>query len=128
MNSYWSFIKAEIKAATPSILSYLYYLQYVGVGALVFYGLVVLGAQLFVFLRSAKWVALSLTEMISRIDYDWIVSQWAGAPQSWLGLHWLLSQIPASVAFFGCAVIWVIAWVSAVAYRRSKVIHLESAQ
>ncbi|MER8479446.1 hypothetical protein [Mesorhizobium sp. M1163] len=103
-----AWVKA-VRNDVQSILTYVYYLQYVGIGWLAFYGVVVLSAQTYRYLREAIWVPFSVAELVLRLDiFDM---------SNWLGLYAVLNQIPASTAFFVLALVWAGVW-SLVAWRR----------
>ncbi|TPL39244.1 hypothetical protein [Mesorhizobium sp. B2-4-8] len=85
-------------AAIRPIVEYAHGLQYVGVGALVLYGFVVLAAQLLRFMRDGVWVPFSVATMLSRLEL--------GISPNIL----VLDRIPTSAAFFGIAIVWVGVW------------------
>jgi len=70
----------------------------VGVGIIVW--------QVFSFLSLGQWHAVSLIDA-GTAALGWA---WFAQPQEWLGAHWLLDQIPASVL---ALVMWIILAASA---------------
>ncbi|PBB34353.1 hypothetical protein CK214_08585 [Mesorhizobium sp. WSM3882] len=98
-----------VRDQLKSILAYIYYLQYIGIGWLAFYGVVVLSAQTYRYLRQAIWVPFSVAELVLRLNvFDM---------SNWLGLYALLDHIPASAAFFALAFAWAAVW-ALLAWRR----------
>jgi hypothetical protein len=58
----------------------------------VIYGLYVFAAQVFDYLKTGIWTSHSFMEFVGRFNTD----GWASDPQSWIGLHNILTSLPLS--------------------------------
>ena len=70
-------------------------------GAMLFFlaALVIVAGQVLLWLNRGKWPGLSILNVIVLVNpasADWIID-----PQSWIGLHKLLSEIPLALWFVG---------------------------
>jgi hypothetical protein len=77
-------------------------------------GLGILGYQVFTWLKTGAWPAVSLMHGLHYLFPDWdTMWQWISAPRSWLGFHkivsWLLIHTPLSlvVALIGLSFAFV---------------------
>src|SRR5690349_19132117 len=61
---------------------------------LVFVGL--LGLQVYAFLQSGVWIGISVLDVLKSFGV-----QWAIAPDSWLGIHQIIAQLPLSFVLGG---------------------------
>ena len=71
-----------------------------------FAGAIVVIWQVGMFLSSGDWPSLSILSMWFFDDVEWATN-----PDSWLGLHFILSKTPLSAGLFGTGAIFI--WVSA---------------
>lgn len=108
-----NFKRAIIKEFWAAI-NYLYYLQYIGIGTLTFYGVEVLATQTYRYLREAKWVYLTVADLVMRLQISDMTN--------WLGLYAILQKIPASTAFFSLAIIWAATWYITLIWRSHEVV------
>ena len=65
------------------------------VGLGLFAAIGILGWQILDWLKTGDWQALTLMSALASIGVDW-----ASTPQSWIGIHNLLKEIPLTVAAF----------------------------
>jgi hypothetical protein len=63
---------------------------------LFFFGVAILGYQIFVFCKSGVWLPISIANMVNS---DWLRT-------NWIGIHKLIEFVPASLSFF--AVGWLV--------------------
>lgn len=78
-----------------------------GIGAVIFWfgGLATIACQGYSFLRYGIWSPVSLIEA-----FKWVSdSLWLTSPHEWMGLHWLLSKIPFSLASMAIGFVVLIA-------------------
>ena len=59
------------------------------------------------YLIDARWRPLSVVDALRWLDVDW-----AGYPQSWLGLHRVLEWAPLSLSWFVVGLAVFILWIS----------------
>jgi len=68
----------------------------------------ILGEQVYGWLRSGEWVAVSAIDLLM-LGWD---DPWLTYPQDWIGVHWTLSHLPgalfaALILLPGC-VLWLL--------------------
>lgn len=58
----------------------------------------VLAFQVFDYLRSGEWPAMSINHLV--VEFGGSMEQWAISPEQWLGLHEVFESFPLSVFLF----------------------------
>ena len=83
------------------------------IGLLFLAGILVLGFQVFVWLRSGEWLSIPLGIVMIGLDQNGALALWLSSPGSWYGLHealmWILN-LPLSLVLIGSSLIML--WLS----------------